>query len=78
MPQLIKRELECPNYVVIWIFQSSLFFYVVRNIFSNTSKIVFNIKKKIWDIVVVTILAVLADCNEWQEIVDYAEEEKTF
>ena len=30
---------------------------------------------KIWDIVVVTILAVLADCNEWQEIVDYAEEE---
>ena len=33
---------------------------------------------KIWDIVVVTILAVLADCNEWQEIVDYAEEEKDF
>ena len=33
---------------------------------------------KIWDIVVVTILAVLADCNEWQEIVDYAEEEKSF
>jgi predicted transposase YbfD/YdcC len=33
---------------------------------------------KIWDIVVVTILAVLADCNEWQEIVDYAEEEKNF
>ena len=26
----------------------------------------------------VTILAVLADCNEWQEIVDYAEEEKDF
>lgn len=33
---------------------------------------------KIWDIVVVTILAVLADCNEWQEIVDYAKEEKDF
>ena len=33
---------------------------------------------KIWDIVVVTILAVLADCNEWREIVDYAEEEKDF
>ena len=33
---------------------------------------------KIWDIVVVTILAVLADCNEWQEIADYAEEEKDF
>lgn len=25
-----------------------------------------------------TILAVLADCNEWQEIVDYAKEEKDF
>jgi hypothetical protein len=33
---------------------------------------------KIWDIVVVTILAVLADCNEWQEIFDYAKEEKDF
>ena len=33
---------------------------------------------KIWNIVVVTILAVLADCNEWQEIVDYAKEEKDF
>ena len=33
---------------------------------------------KIWDIVVVTILAVLADCNEWQEIVDYVKEEKDF
>ena len=31
---------------------------------------------KIWDIVVVTILAVLADCNEWEEIEDYAQEEK--
>lgn len=33
---------------------------------------------KIWDIVVVVILAVLADCNEWEEIEDYAKEEKTF
>ena len=27
---------------------------------------------KIWDIVVVTILAVLANCNDWQEIEDFA------
>ena len=33
---------------------------------------------KIWDIVVVVILAVLADCNEWEEIEDYAKEEKAF
>ena len=33
---------------------------------------------KIWDIVVVVILAVLADCNEWEEIADYAEDEKDF
>lgn len=33
---------------------------------------------KIWDIVVVVILAVLADYNEWEEIEDYAKEEKTF
>ena len=33
---------------------------------------------KIWDIVVVVILAVLADCNEWEEIEDYAKEEKEF
>lgn len=33
---------------------------------------------KIWDIVVVVILAVLADCNEWEEIEDYAREEKDF
>ena len=33
---------------------------------------------KIWDIVVVVILAVLADCNEWEEIEDYAQEEKQF
>lgn len=33
---------------------------------------------KIWDIVVVVILAVLADCNEWEEIEDYAKEEKPF
>lgn len=33
---------------------------------------------KIWDIVVVVILAVLADCNEWEEIEDYAEEQKDF
>ena len=33
---------------------------------------------KIWDIVVVVILAVLADCNEWEEIEDYAKEEKNF
>ena len=33
---------------------------------------------KIWDIVVVTILAVLADCNEWEEIADYAKDKKAF
>ena len=33
---------------------------------------------KIWDIVVVVILAVLADCNEWEEIEDYAKEQKDF
>lgn len=33
---------------------------------------------KIWDIVVVVILAVLADCNEWKEIADYAREVKEF
>lgn len=33
---------------------------------------------KIWDIVVVVILAVLADCNEWEEIEDYAKDEKAF
>jgi len=33
---------------------------------------------KIWDIVVVVILAVLADCNEWEEIEDYARDEKDF
>ena len=33
---------------------------------------------KIWDIVVVVILAVLADCNEWEEIEDYAKDEKDF
>ena len=33
---------------------------------------------KIWDIVVVVILAVLADCNEWEEIEDYAKDEKKF
>ena len=33
---------------------------------------------KIWDIVVVVILAVLADCNEWEEIADFAEDEKNF
>lgn len=33
---------------------------------------------KIWDIVVVVILAVLADCNEWEEIADYARDEKDF
>ena len=33
---------------------------------------------KIWDIVVVVILAVLADCNEWEEIADYAKDEKDF
>ncbi len=36
------------------------------------------IKYKIWDIVVVVILAVLADCNEWDEIEDFAKDEKTF
>ena len=33
---------------------------------------------KIWDIVVVVILSVLADCNEWEEIADYARDEKDF
>lgn len=33
---------------------------------------------KIWDIVVVVILAVLADCNEWEEIADYAKDEVEF
>ena len=33
---------------------------------------------KIWDIAVVTILAVLADCNEWEEIADYAKDKKEF
>ena len=33
---------------------------------------------KIWDIVVVVVLAVLADCNEWEEIADYARDEKYF
>ena len=33
---------------------------------------------KIWDIVVVVILAVLADCNEWDEIEDFAKDEKPF
>ena len=33
---------------------------------------------KIWDIVVVTILAVLADCNDWEEIEDFAKDEKDF
>ena len=33
---------------------------------------------KVWDIVVVTILAVLADCNEWEEIADYAKDKKDF
>ena len=33
---------------------------------------------KIWDIVVVVVLAVLADCNEWEEIADYARDEKDF
>ena len=33
---------------------------------------------KIWDIVVVVILAVLADCTEWEEIEDYAKEQKDF
>lgn len=33
---------------------------------------------KIWDIVVVVILAVLADCNEWEEIADFSKDEKDF
>ena len=33
---------------------------------------------KVLDIVVVTILAVLADCNEWEEIADYAKDKKDF
>lgn len=34
------------------------------------------VKYKIWDIVVVTILAVLANCNDWQEIEDFAKYRK--
>ena len=33
---------------------------------------------KIWDIVVVVILAVLSDCNEWSEIEDFAYERRDF
>ncbi len=33
---------------------------------------------KIWDIVIVVILAVLSDCNEWSEIEDFAYERKDF
>lgn len=33
---------------------------------------------KIWDIVVTVILAVLADCNEWEEIEDFANDKKAF
>lgn len=33
---------------------------------------------KIWDIVVVVILAVLSDCNEWAEIEDFAKDKKDF
>lgn len=33
---------------------------------------------KIWDIVVVVILAVLANCDEWEEIEDFATDEKKF
>ena len=33
---------------------------------------------KIWDIGVLVIRAVLADCNEWEEIADYARDEKDF
>lgn len=33
---------------------------------------------KIWDIVVVVILAVLSDCNDWEEIEDFANDKKDF
>ena len=33
---------------------------------------------KIWDIVVVAILDALADCNEWEEIADYAKDKKRY
>ena len=33
---------------------------------------------KIWDIVVVVILAVLSDCNEWSEIEDFAHDRRDF
>lgn len=33
---------------------------------------------KIWDIVVVVILAILSDCNEWDEIEDFAYEQYDF
>lgn len=33
---------------------------------------------KLWDIVVVVILAILCDCNEWEEIEDFAKSKKKF
>lgn len=33
---------------------------------------------KIWDVVIVVILAVLCDCNEWEEIEDFAKSKKKF
>lgn len=33
---------------------------------------------KIWDIVIVVILAVLCDCNEWEEIEDFGKSKKKF
>ena len=35
-------------------------------------------KYKIWDIVVVTFLAVLGNCNSWEEIKIFAESKKTW
>ena len=44
----------------------------VKSMMLNDERQKSKITYKIWDIVVVVILAVLADCNEWDEIEDFA------
>lgn len=50
----------------------------VKSMMLNDERQKSKITYKIWDIVVVVILAVLADCNEWDEIEDFAIYEKPF
>ena len=50
----------------------------VKSMMLNDERQKSKITYKIWDIVVVVILAVLADCNEWDEIEDFAIYEKSF